>query len=186
MEGNMNTSIKKKINGLGRAGQIITTVLIILVSIFGGWLLFYAGLYFPKKIIDALSNSDYEAISRIASTFFGADFPSELCVVGGLLFILVSLKRLANALRVCDTPFSDTVMRRLNGYAWTRLICMTVIIVAVLVKKIFPLPLTLPPIVIVMYACAFGVSVLFSVVILLLMRTFRHGAQLQKEVDETL
>lgn len=180
----MNESIKKKINGLGRAGQIITTILIVLVSAYGGWLLLYVRV-FSGRFINSLIASDYEALSKTASAFFGADFLSALFVAGGLLLILISLKRLANALRICDTPFSDTVMRRLNGYAWTRLICMAVIFVAVLVKKVLPFSLTRPS-VIVMYACAFGVSVLFSVVILLLTRTFRHGAQLQKEVDETL
>lgn len=181
----MNESIRKKINGLGRAGQIITTILIVLVSAYGGWLLLYVSV-FSRRFINSLIASDYEALSKTASAFFGADFLSTIFVAGGLLLILISLKRLANALRVCDTPFSDTVMRRLNGYAWTRLICMAVIFVAVLVKKIFPFPLTRPSIVIVMYACTFVVSVLFSVIILLLTRTFRHGAQLQKEVDETL
>ena len=218
----MNESIKRRINRLGLAGRIFSWVSIALLFIgfgFGSWILLLFGLrdgaYFSYQYtimydVELLLNGIAEQSST--ALVLGKVFRLNAIpvIVSCIAVILISLDGLSAELRRCDTPFSDAVMRRLNGYAWTRFVCTTILFVTMLASRllntwpisaagitasagsiaawiIFSLALRLPntwPISaagITASAAGIAVSILFSVIVLLLVRSFRHGAQLQPE-----
>ena len=67
----MNESIRKKINGLGRAGQIITTILIVFVS-FACASMLLSETRFLLQLFGNLLKLDYAAVSQQISSD-GAD-----------------------------------------------------------------------------------------------------------------
>lgn len=182
----MNDAIKKKINGLGRAGQIITTILLVFVSFTCATMLL-AETRFLLQLFRNLLKLDFAAVSQQVSSD-GADilntFLTSLSGIGSLI-TFISLRKLSGKIRVCETPFSDAVMHDLSVYAWIRLVCMTVTSGLYVVRCL----LDIEPFYtdgLVLYVIRLAISVLFSVIVLLLTKIFRHGAQLQKEIDETL
>lgn len=182
----MNESIRKKINGLGRAGQIITTILIVFVS-FACASMLLSETRFLLQLFGNLLKLDYAAVSQQISSD-GADvlntFLTSFSGVGSLI-TFISLRKLSNEIRVCETPFSDAVMHSLSSFVWIRLVCMTVTSGLYIVRCLLNIePFSTDGLV--MYIIRFAISILFSVFMLLLTRIFRHGAQLQKEIDEML
>ena len=182
----MNESIKKKINGLGRAGEIITAIFFVRVS-FWCALILWAETGFLLQLFGNLLKLDFAAVSQQISSG-GADvlntFLTSLPIVGSLI-TFISLNMLSNEIRVCETPFSDAVMHSLSAYAWIRLVCMTVTSSSYVVRCLLNFePYSTDGLV--LYIIRLAISILFSVIVLLLTRIFRHGAQLQKEIDEML
>lgn len=187
----MNESIKRRINRLGLAGRIFSWVSIALLFVgfgFGSWFLILFGLR------DSAYFSYQSAIMYDVDLFFNIVAGQSVKLVLGEVFRinaipvivsciavnLISLDGLSAELRRCDTPFSDAVMRRLNGYAWTRFVCTTIIFVVMLVSRILN-TWFIPAVGVVTFASGIAVSILFSVIVLLLVRSFRRGAQLQPE-----
>ena len=93
---------------------------------------------------------------------------------------LVMFMKLCDAFRVCISPFDEAVIKRMNVFAWTLIICAVVGCVATaaataavagLGNLSFNLNLT---------------PVFAALIIFFLCMIFRYGAQLQKEADETL
>ena len=93
---------------------------------------------------------------------------------------LVMFMKLCDAFRVCISPFDEAVIKRMNVFAWTLIICAVVGCVATaaataavagLGNLSFNLNLT---------------PIFAALVVFFLCMIFRYGAQLQKEADETL
>lgn len=119
-----------------------------------------------------------------AHTIVIRDVNSPLVVgmfyVVGSYVILWFIAMLCRALRDCESPFDDTVIRRMRNFAFSLIgWCVLSIVCNIIISSIF--------------ATAIQVSVGFSLgtvllvlVILGLCGIFRYGAKLQKEHDETL
>ena len=92
----------------------------------------------------------------------------------------VMFMKLCDAFRVCISPFDEAVIKRMNIFAWTLIICAVAgciaaaaatAAVAGLGSLSFNLNLT---------------PIFAALIIFFLCMIFRYGAQLQKEADETL
>ena len=236
----MNASIKKKVNGIGLAGKIVSIVLIVLMGLgcFGllvGTIFFAVipkdavlldvnpsfdvilskelfGDYFVKitdEDMDELNrrfndeiNTDNSPVEMTASetdegivmavkteTYrFSVSqlFPvclSALIRCATMLVIFVFLLRLADAFRVCGSPFEDGVIRRMMTFAWVLLggavlmgLSFTGSISGMGIYGGFGK---------MNYSVRFA-PVLIALIVLFLASVFRYGAKLQKEADETL
>ena len=172
----MNTSIKKKINRIGLMGRIFSWVSIALLFIVVAVESQYAIAYDVEFLLNAIAKQPTFAGS------FGCIFRlNAILVIGSCIAVnLISLDGLSAELRRCDTPFSDAVTKRLNGYARTRFICTTILFVTMLVSRILN-TWSIPAVGIVAFASGIAVSILFSVIVMLLTRSFRYGAQSQTE-----
>ena len=93
---------------------------------------------------------------------------------------LVMFMKLCDAFRVCISPFDEAVIKRMNVFAWTLIICAVVGCVATaaataavagLGNLSFNLSLT---------------PIITALIIFFLCMIFRYGAKLQQEADETL
>ena len=98
------------------------------------------------------------------------------------LVTLVMFMKLCDAFRVSRTPFDEPVIRRMNTFAWTLIICSVVgsfataavsSAVAGLTRGIDSFSLNLAP-------------VFAALIVFFLCMIFRYGAELQREADETL
>ena len=110
-----------------------------------------------------------------------------------LLVIFIFLKRLSDAFRRCDSPFSDEVVSRMTTFAWVLLIGSVVSSVAQsvansIISRSTELSFSLNPSGLHSgYTFSFSFTpILIALVVLFLVMIFRYGAQLQKEADETL
>ncbi len=111
--------------------------------------------------------------------------------------VFVFLLLAADAFRRCDSPFEDRVIRRMNVFAWVlladallnllisiageigmRIVYSSVTFVGALTSSGIPEA--------VLYLVTPSFPLVVSLIVLFLVRVFRHGAQLQKESDETL
>ena len=93
---------------------------------------------------------------------------------------LVMFMKLCDAFRVCISPFDEAVIKRMNVFAWTLIVCAAVGCIATAIASAavaglgnFNFNLSLTPI-------------FTALIIFFLCMIFRYGAQLQKEADETL
>lgn len=111
--------------------------------------------------------------------------------------VFVFLLLAADAFRRCDSPFDDRVIRRMNVFAWillanalfnllisiaieisTRLADPSINVVGALTSSgLFES---------VLYLVTPSFPLVVSLIVMFLVRIFRHGAELQKESDETL
>ena len=102
--------------------------------------------------------------------------------ISSALVTLVMFMKLCDAFRGCRTPFDEPVIRRMNTFAWTLIICSVVgsfatAAVSAAVSGLtvgfdsFSLKLT---------------PVFIALIVFFLCMIFRYGAELQQEADETL
>ena len=224
----------KKINTIGKAGNIIALIcrIVLIIAILGLIAAMIVINVLPKNLIKVnigtdvgvtvdisdLSNlpeeaqqeirkgleeasqdmgedgsiTDYEVtdstifirFTHNAQTISIRDVNSPLIVgmfyVVGSYVILWFVAMLCRALRDCESPFDDIVIRRMRNFAFSLIgWCVLSIVCNIIISSIF--------------ATAIQVSVGFSLgtvllvlVILGLCGIFRYGAKLQKEHDETL
>ena len=100
--------------------------------------------------------------------------------IASAIVTLVMFLKLCQAFEVCRTPFDEPVIRRLNIFAWTLIVCAVVscfargsvsAILSGWQRISFNLNLS---------------SIFAALIVFFLCMIFRYGAQLQKEADETL
>ena len=115
--------------------------------------------------------------------------------IAASVVVYVFLLLAAEAFRRCDSPFEDHVIRRMKVFAWVMLANALFGLVMSLAEEI-GIRIILPGIS--GYYTSSGIletvlrlatpsfPLVASLVILFLVRIFRHGAELQKESDETL
>ena len=202
----MNTSIKAKVNRLGRIGKIIVIILIIAAS-----------LNCVKQAADIISTIKGKPIPELPTpknpssdfyttgawpmhSFFLANEIAVLFEYVGILVIFIFLKKVAEGFQFCDTPFDNNVIRRMSVLGWVLLGYAAIIAVTSAVTACYEESLSLYG-----YGDSFNGHALFSLiregvielidmnewhfpalVVLFLTKIFRYGAQLQKESDETL
>lgn len=236
----MNASIKKKVNGIGLAGKIVSIIMIVCMGLgcFGllAGTIFFAvipkdavlldvnpsfdvilskelfGNYYVKitdEDMDELNrrfndeiNIDNSPVEMTASetdagivmavktqTYrFSVSQLVSVCIsnflrCAAMLVVFVFLLRLANAFRVCESPFEDGVIKRMMTFAWVLLGC------AVLMGVSFTGNITGMGIYSKLGGLSYSVRfapVLIALIVLFLASVFRYGAKLQKEADETL
>lgn len=85
------------------------------------------------------------------------------CAIALTMFVFAKL--LADALRRCDTPFSDVVIRRMTILSWALLLGGVAKLIALNGSVAF---------------------LLIAILMFFLTMIFRYGAQLQRQADETL
>ena len=130
--------------------------------------------------ITAAGTAEQNSLS--ASQLFPACL-SALIRCAAMLVIFIFLLRLADAFRVCESPFEDGVIKRMMTFAWVLLGGAVLMGVSFsgsingmgVFSKIGGLS----------YSVRFA-PVVIALVVLFLASIFRYGAQLQKESDETL
>ena len=172
----MNTSFESKINRIGLAMQIIAIVMILLTVI--------------NCVATIIFETQYQGTTDVAGLVFTQKFISKpwlfiimdvlICIfnIAAYLFLI----RAAVEYRHCETPFSEETMRRTKRFAIMMLISVSMELIVtcintILLRRVFLIELT--PIL--------SASVAFAALLMLLLTNiFRHGMQLQKEVDETL
>ena len=231
----MESNIQTKVNRIGKAGRIVSIVLIVLLGI-GALALVLGGIacaILPKDMVEVslrpvvdvkvdreLMGTEWANIDKLldeAQQKAGQELEEAGVALektdGGLLVhvdpkneedvtfslrdamraiwaglvgiastivTLVMLLKLCDAFRVCRTPFDEPVIKRMNTFAWTLIICAAVSCLArasaaaILTgwqRMSFNLNLT---------------SVFTALIVFFLCMVFRYGAQLQREADETL
>ena len=229
----MESNIQTKVNRIGKAGRIVSIVLIVLLGI-GALALVLGGIacaILPKDMVEVSlrpvvdvkvdreligtqwTNIDKlidEAQDKVGEEFEGVALektdggllvhvdPSDetdatfglrdamraiwagLVGIASAIVTLVMLLKLCDAFRVCRTPFDEPVIKRMNTFAWTLIVCAAVScfarasVAAILSgwqRMSFNLNLT---------------SVFTALIVFFLCMVFRYGAQLQREADETL
>ena len=109
--------------------------------------------------------------------------------------VFVFLLLAADAFRRCDSPFEDRVIRRMNVFAWVLLAnalfnlllsLATEIGTRVFYQNISGYYTNNGILESVLYLVTPSFPLVVSLIVLFLVRVFRHGAELQKESDETL
>lgn len=103
-----------------------------------------------------------------------------LVSVASAIVTVVMFLKLCNAFQACRSPFDEPVIKRMNTFAWTLIVCAAVscfarasvgALLSGWQRMSFNLNLT---------------SVFTALMVFFLCMVFRYGAQLQKEADETL
>lgn len=169
-------STKIKINQIGHAMQIIAIVMIILTVLNFSSTVVYETQY---------QKSSSEISSLVSARLYATPWFS--LITNGLICLFnivayVFLVRAAVEFRRCETPFAEETLRRTNLFAIMMIVgagaefvvtCVTIILSRSIGLLYFAPILALP-------------VVFAALVMLFLTNVFRHGAALQKEVDETL
>lgn len=199
----MNTSIKQKVNGVARLGQIIVFILIIVCA-----------LSFLGDLVDVLVGEYWPTPNDPMADFYttGAWPTRTIELIKGSLIALkdiaaiavcILLMRVVNGFYRCDTPFDAGVIRRMYPLAWALLGFAVIISLAGTASVFVDKSLVLYKAGIsfqrngqILASTPFSDAVrellvpnawyFVSVGLLFLTRIFQHGAGLQKEVDETL
>lgn len=168
----MNESIKRKINRIGLYGMILAIVMIIASAI----------------IFTYHFNYSIPGFQTLHDPHLSSTFPSILvsCICGMLCAIGEAvaygfLLRVSKKLRRCDTPFEGGVIRSMTVFGWVLfgvsiLSAVFNVLTGVYYNSVLSSLVNLLP----------SFSLVFSLIVLFLVRVFRHGAELQKERDETL
>lgn len=229
-----NNNIQTKVNRIGKAGRIVSIILIVLLSI-GAFSLLLAGgvcAVLPEDTVEvsfrpnadvlvgrSILGQEWSRIDEIVAeaqealtgkygeviqfektdrgllirldrlmeegevfrlrNALGAIWAGLVGIASAIVALVMFLK-LSDAFRVCRSPFDEAVIRRMNIFAWTLIVCAVVscfargAVSAVLSgwqRMSFNLNLT---------------SVFTALMVFFLCMVFRYGAQLQKEADETL
>lgn len=120
-------------------------------------------------------------------------------IIGSLnaIAVYVFLILAADAFRRCDNPFEERVIRRLRIFAWVLLAHYLISALFSLAGTFFPYlfhygyeivyPVTKSgSLELLMSVVSTFTSLLIPMIMLFIVRVFRHGAELQKESDETL
>lgn len=100
---------------------------------------------------------------------------------GALIYVFLMLSKLMKELAVCDSPFTDGVVKRMTGFA------ISLIPYAVIKPTVASIAGALFAAGDFEIGLNFDLGTLFAaLVIFLLITIFKYGASLQKEADETL
>ena len=109
--------------------------------------------------------------------------------IASAIVALVMFLKLSDAFRVCRSPFDEAVIRRMNIFAWTLIVCAVVGSFAGSAAQSAVMAFQNAGIHV--GAKNFGVSldlypIFAALIVFFLCMVFRYGAQLQREADETL
>ena len=109
--------------------------------------------------------------------------------IASAIVALVMFLKLSDAFRVCRSPFDEAVIRRMNIFAWTLIVCAVVGSFAGSAAQSAVMAFQNAGIHV--GAKNFGVSldlypIFAALIVFFLCMIFRYGAQLQQEADETL
>ena len=182
----MNTSIKTKINRIGKIG-VIFAILLIISSVISlvmtiRQLVSYFQLY--ASIVSETMRASY-LIGSVGSTVSWA----VSIVVYAFLF------RVATEFQRCDSPFEDNLIHQMSVFGWSLL---GLAILSALFSGISNLIVTVEDYGGNTFNYARSIyegikalilpslSLVVSLIVLCMVRIFRYGAQLQKQSDETL
>ena len=230
-----NNNIQTKVNRIGKAGRIVSIILIVLLGI-GALGLLIGGIFcaalpqdvvtvnlrpvvdvkVDKKLVGAeWANMDKmlaDVQKQVGEEFEGAGVALEktddgllvhvdpreeadatfslrdanraiwagLVGIASAIVTLVMFLKLCQAFEVCRTPFDEPVIKRMNTFAWTMIVCAVVscfargaasAILSGWQRVSFTLNFS---------------SIFIALIVFFLCMVFRYGAQLQREADETL
>lgn len=228
----MENNIQRKVNSIGKAGKIVSIILIVCLSI-GAFGLLVGGVVcaaLPRdavevafrpnidvKVSKSLMGKEWanidEAVAqgnaKVGEEFSGVtlektddgllvrvtdvdeikafgmrDALKAICAgfiaIASAIVSLVMFMKLADAFSTCRSPFDEAVIKRMNIFAWTLIVCSVV------------------------GACAAGAAaaafsgfgnldinvsmspIFTALIVFFLCMIFRYGATLQQEADETL
>lgn len=187
----MNTTIKTKVNRLGRVGQIIAILLIVSAVI--------SSIFWIANTVDTaihmirFSNPAGDVWIDASDNFQNAYLlTNQITAAFNCCFsivVYVFLLRTASEFRRCDSPFEEGVIRRMRVFAWILLAYSAGSVVLYHVPNLvysFRYPATLSFIETFSSILLPSFSLAIALIVLFLVRIFRYGAELQKESDETL
>lgn len=238
-----NNNIQTKVNRIGKAGRIVSIILIVLLSI-GAFSLLLAGgvcAVLPEDTVEvsfrpnadvlvgrSILGQEWSRIDEIVAeaqealtgkygeviqfektdrgllirldrlmeegevfrlrNALGAIWAGLVGIASAIVALVMFLK-LSDAFRVCRSPFDEAVIRRMNIFAWTLIVCAVVGSFAGSAAQSAVMAFQNAGIHV--GAKNFGVSldlypIFAALMVFFLCMVFRYGAQLQKEADETL
>ena len=238
-----NNNIQTKVNRIGKAGRIVSIILIVLLSI-GAFSLLLAGgvcAVLPEVTVEvsfrpnadvlvgrSILGQEWSRIDEIVAeaqealtgkygeviqfektdrgllirldrlmeegevfrlrNALGAIWAGLVGIASAIVALVMFLK-LSDAFRVCRSPFDEAVIRRMNIFAWTLIVCAVVGSFAGSAAQSAVMAFQNAGIHV--GAKNFGVSldlspIFAALIVFFLCMVFRYGAQLQKEADETL
>ena len=238
-----NNNIQTKVNRIGKAGRIVSIILIVLLSI-GAFSLLLAGgvcAVLPEDTVEvsfrpnadvlvgrSILGQEWSQIDEIVAeaqealtgkygeviqfektdrgllirldrlmeegevfrlrNALGAIWAGLVGIASAIVALVMFLK-LSDAFRVCRSPFDEAVIRRMNIFAWTLIVCAVVGSFAGSAAQSAVMAFQNAGIHV--GAKNFGVSldlypIFTALMVFFLCMVFRYGAQLQKEADETL
>ena len=202
-----NNNIQTKVNRIGKAGRIVSIILIVLLSM-GALALVLGGIacaILPQDLVevslrpvvdvkvdkelmgDEWANIDKllsEAQEKADATFSLRDANraiwAGLVGIASAIVTLVMFLKLCKAFEACRTPFDEPVIQRMTTFAWTLIVCA---VVSCFARGAVSAVLSG------WQRMSFNLnltSVFTALMVFFLCMVFRYGAQLQKEADETL
>ena len=238
-----NNNIQTQVNRIGKAGRIVSIILIVLLSI-GAFSLLLAGgvcAVLPEDTVEvsfrpnadvlvgrSILGQEWSRIDEIVAeaqealtgkygeviqfektdrgllirldrlmeegevfrlrNALGAIWAGLVGIASAIVALVMFLK-LSDAFRVCRSPFDEAVIRRMNIFAWTLIVCAVVGSFAGSAAQSAVMAFQNAGIHV--GAKNFGVSldlypIFAALIVFFLCMVFRYGAQLQKEADETL
>ena len=238
-----SNNIQTKVNRIGKAGRIVSIILIVLLSI-GAFSLLLAGgvcAVLPEDTVEvsfrpnadvlvgrSILGQEWSRIDEIVAeaqealtgkygeviqfektdrgllirldrlmeegevfrlrNALGAIWAGLVGIASAIVALVMFLK-LSDAFRVCRSPFDEAVIRRMNIFAWTLIVCAVVGSFAGSAAQSAVMAFQNAGIHV--GAKNFGVSldlypIFAALIVFFLCMVFRYGAQLQKEADETL
>ena len=123
-------------------------------------------------------NAKTEAVTYSAKKLFVA-LVCGFIFLGAVTVCVYMLKRLMKALKNCETPFSEDVIKRMSGFAYSLIPAVALNIVFSGIWSSLSVGSGYNP------TINIG-SILLVAVVFVLVAIFKYGAQLQRESDETL
>ena len=238
-----NNNIQTKVNRIGRAGRIVSIILIVLLSI-GAFSLLLAGgvcAVLPEDTVEvsfrpnadvlvgrSILGQEWSRIDEIVAeaqealtgkygeviqfektdrgllirldrlmeegevfrlrNALGAIWAGLVGIASAIVALVMFLK-LCKAFEACRSPFDEAVIRRMNIFAWTLIVCAVVGSFAGSAAQSAVMAFQNAGIHV--GAKNFGVSldlfpIFAALIVFFLCMIFRYGAQLQQEADETL
>ena len=228
----MENSIQTKDNKIGKAGRVVSIILIVLLGI-GAFGLLIGGIVcaaLPKDAVEVSTQPNVEV--KVNKSLLGSEWANVdealtaaqeslaaehsgvtmdktneglvvritdidqlssmgirdalkaiwagLIIIASAIVTLVMFLKLCDAFKTCRSPFDEPVIKRMNVFAWTLIVCAVVgsfakgaasAALAGFGKMSFDLSLA---------------PIFTALVVFFLCMIFRYGAQLQQEADETL
>ena len=238
-----NNNIQTKVNRIGKAGRIVSIILIVLLSI-GAFSLLLAGgvcAVLPEDTVEvsfrpnadvlvgrSILGQEWSRIDEIVAeaqealtgkygeviqfektdrgllirldrlmeegevfrlrNALGAIWAGLVGIASAIVALVMFLKR-CKAFEACRSPFDEAVIRRMNIFAWTLIVCAVVGSFAGSAAQSAVMAFQNAGIHV--GAKNFGVSldlypIFAALIVFFLCMIFRYGAQLQREADETL
>ena len=238
-----NNNIQTKVNRIGKAGRIVSIILIVLLSI-GAFSLLLAGgvcAVLPEDTVEvsfrpnadvlvgrSILGQEWSRIDEIVAeaqealtgkygeviqfektdrgllirldrlmeegevfrlrNALGAIWAGLVGIASAIVALVMFLK-LCKAFEACRSPFDEAVIRRMNIFAWTLIVCAVVGSFAGSAAQSAVMAFQNAGIHV--GAKNFGVSldlfpIFAALIVFFLCMIFRYGAQLQQEADETL